>query len=229
MYQTQTITRRTIKRVENRLKGLGDVTATVPDWKLGTPAGTIGSTNTSGSISMSTFWDILTGRQGQLKIDATQFAEGMVRLFYGLDPSCTMPPGGIPVVPNASAPRFCPTSVAGAIERCRITEASSSLLYAERQLQTRSSDGTPMAPYIKAWYDQYGRNDVSYLNGIIVSARSVCGITGEIPKFCTAPMVWSSTQLKCVYPGEGGSTGGMSQTVMMVAVLGFAALMMMKR
>jgi hypothetical protein len=226
--RTQTITRRTIKRVENRLNGLADVTATTPDWKLGTPVGTIGSTSTSGSISMQQILDLLSGRLGQLKIDATQFAEGMVRLFYGMEPGCTMPQPGIPVVPNNSSPKFCATSIAGAIERCRINEASSSLLYAERQLQTRSNDGTPMAPYIKAWYDQYGRNDISYLNGVIVSARSVCGVVGDIPKVCTAPQIWCSSKLRCTHPEEC-SSGGISTTMLFGVAAVFALMMFMKR
>src|SRR6185295_14318666 len=199
---TQTITRRTIKRVENRLKGLRDVTATIPDWSLGTPLGTIGSSGSSQSLSFATFMDILSGRRGELKIEATQFAEGMVRLMYGLEPNCGMPTPGLPIVAGANPPRFCSTSVAGAIERCRINEASASIAYVDQQLQRRSSDGTQMAPLILNWYNQYGRNDVSYLNGVILTARGACGITGGLPKLCPSPQVWSTTQLKCIYPTE---------------------------
>lgn len=226
MYTT-TITRRTIKRVENRLKGLaGAISLPYP---TSTPP--ISSTSTNGSISFSDFWNFINGTLGQLKIEATQFAEGMNRLFYGLEPGCTNPVPGIPVVPNNPTPRFCSSSVAGMIERCRISEARTGLQSIATQFQQRMSNTSdPAAPYIQRWWNEYGQNNVSTLTAIIANAGGTCGVTGEIPKVCTSPQYWCTSLLKCTYPGECPSgTGGGNQTLILMAVIGFAAMMMLRR
>lgn len=228
MYQTQTITRRTIKRVENRLKGLGDWTDifTGSTGSQSTPP--IRGTSTNQQIEWTDFLSMLRG--GQLKIEATQFAEGMNRLYYGMEPGCTDPVPNIPVIPNNTTPKFCASSVAGMIERCRIYEATNALNSIKTQFLARiNNQQDPMGPYINRWWQDYGIGNDSRLKATISSAGGTCGITGDIPKLCTAPQVWSSTQLKCVYPGEGGAGGGVS-TLMLVGIAGiFAVMMFMKR
>lgn len=234
MHHTQTITRRTIKRVESRLKGLGDWVDYLGPYGSNAPGGTtgttlppIGGTSTNGQIEWQDFLKFLRG--GQLKIDATQFVEAMNRVFYGMEPGCTNPVPNIPVVANNSAPKFCASSIAGMIERCRLTEANMTLSSVNTQFQSRmNNQSDPMAPYIKRWWDQYGATNVSSLTAIIAGGAATCGVIGSIPKLCTSPQVWSATQFKCVYPTEPGQSGGVT-TIMMFAVLGFAALMMMRR
>jgi hypothetical protein len=233
MYQprTQTITRRTIKRVETRLTGLGRLSGFSIPLPTQPPASSppINPTSTNSSISFEQFWNLLTGRVGELKIEATQFVEGMVRIMYGLEGDCSMPQPGIPIVPNNTSPRFCAASIAGMIERCRLTEAQSALNAMSSEFQSRMNNpNDPIAPYIKRWWDDYGRNDLSGLTTKISSARGTCGVTGDIPKLCTAPMIWSATQFKCVYPTEGGTSGG-TTTIMMVAAFAVLAMFMMKR
>lgn len=236
-----TITRTQIKAIETGMRrrygmrGLRDVTATLPDWKLGTPVGTVGSTGTSQSFSLQSFMDLISGRSGQFKVEATQFAEGMVKLMYGLEPNCGMPQGGIPVVAGANPPHFCGGSVAGAIERCRLTEASASLAYVDRQLQLRSAEATQTGPLIRSWYNQYGRNDISNLNGVILTSRGVCGTIGTIGKVCQTGYHWDFSRLQCI-PGETGGGGiigsgeGIStNTIMLIAAAGLAAIFLLKR
>jgi len=240
--RTQTISRRTIKGVESRIRGyagmrgLADVVSvTTPDWQLGTPLGNVGGTGTSQGFTLSQFMDIISGRAGERKVEATQFAEGMVKLMYGLEPDCRMPQPGIPVVANANPPKFCGSSVAGAIERCRLNEASASLNYINQQLQSRSNDGSQTAPLIKNWFDQYGRNDISSLNGIILASRAVCGTIGTIGKVCQTGYHWDFSRLQCV-PGETGSGGvigsgeGLStNTIMLMGAAALAFVFLMKR
>lgn len=227
-----TVTRQQIKQVENRMRarvaGLGRISGPI---SLPYPSSSppISGTSTNGSISFGDFWNFINGTLGQLKIEATQFAEGMNRLFYGMEPGCTNPVPNIPVVPNNPTPKFCSTSVAGMIERCRTTEATMGLNSITTQFQQRMANSSdPAAPYIQRWWNEYGQNNVSVLTSTIANARGTCGITGEIPKLCTAPQVWSAIQFKCVYPSEGGTSGG-TTTMMMIAVLGLAAVMMMRR
>lgn len=229
MYQTQTITRRTIKNTETRLKGLSSLRGLInlPPPPSNTPP--IASTSSNGSISLSDFWNFINGSLGQLKIDATQFAEGMNRLFYGLEPGCTNPTPGIPVVANSSTPRFCSTSVAGMIERCRLYEAGNGLSSISTQFQQRMNSTDPAAPYIKRWWDEYGRNNVSVLSATIATAGGTCGITGEVPKLCTEPLVWSAAQLKCVPRGTTEPGGGISSTVVIGGAIALVALMMFMR
>ena len=230
MYQpiTQTITRRTIKRVENRLQGrLRGLRGLSIPYPQNTPP--ISGTSSNGSISFGDFWSFINGELGQLKIEATQFAEGMNRLFYGMEPGCTNPVPNIPVVPNNPTPRFCASSVAGMIERCRISEARIGLQSISTQFQQRMSNSSdPAAPYISRWWNEYGQNNVSSLTAIIANSGGTCGVTGDIPKLCTAPMIWSATQFKCVYPTEGGTSGG-TTTIMMVAAFAVLAMLMMRR
>src|SRR5258705_11071604 len=126
-----TITRQQIKMVENgmrqrvginphTLKGLGFPLALPTAPPPSSPP--IAATSTNQSISFQQFWDLLTGRIGTLKIEATQFVEGMVRIMYGLEADCRMPTPGLPIIPNNTTPTFCNASIAGMIERCRLTE-----------------------------------------------------------------------------------------------------------
>ena len=223
--RTSTITRRTIKRVENRLKGFSGIIEDVFGSSSTTPP--ISGTSTNQQIGWDDFLGMLRG--GQLKIDATQFAEGMNRLFFCMEPGCTNPVPNIPVVPNNPTPRFGATSVAGMIERCRINEARNGLSYISSEFQRRmSSASDPMAPYIKRWWDEYGRNNVSSLNAIIANAAGTCGLVGEVPKVCTAPQIWCTSKLRCTHPEEC-SAGGISTTMVIGIAAVFALMMFMRR
>ena len=181
-----TITRSQIKQVENgmrirmgmnpnTLKGLGFPIPTPPP----SNSPPINQTSTNQSISFQQFWDFITGRSGTLKIEATQFVEGMVRLMYGLEPDMRMPTPGIQVIPNNTTPSFAAGSIAGMIERCRLTEAQSTLNAMNSEFQSRMNNTQdPLAPYIKRWWDEYGRNDYSNLSTKITSGRATCGLTG---------------------------------------------------
>lgn len=223
-YQTSTITRRHIKRVENRLKGLSGWTDIFGSSSTTPP---INGTSTNGSIGWDDFLGFLRG--GYYKIEATQFAEGMNRIYYGMEPGCTDPVPNIPVVPNNSTPKFCATSVAGMIERCRTYEATNALNSIKTEFQRRMSNTSdPQAQYIARWWNEYGVGNDSRLRATISSAASVCGVTGDIPKLCTAPMIWSATQFKCVYPSDGQTSGG-TTTMIMVGVLAVAAMFLLRR
>lgn len=225
-YQTRTITRNTIKRVENRLKGLAGWTDIFGNSSTTPP---INGTSTNGSIGWDDFLGFLRG--GYYKIEATQFAEGMNRIYYGMEPGCTDPIPNIPVVPNNSTPKFCATSVAGMIERCRTYEATNALNSIKTQFQQRiANTSDPQAQYIARWWNEYGIGNDSRLRATITSAASVCGITGDVPKLCTAPQTFCAPLAKCVYPGECPSiTGGNTGMLMIVAAVGLFAVMMLRR
>lgn len=238
-----TITRQQIKRVEDTMRarigmnpgtlrgfaGLGDIWTDI--FGSGSSSGgstpPIRRTGSNQQIEWTDFLQLLRG--GQLRIEATQFAEGMNRLTYGMEPGCTDPTEGIPVVPNTSSPRFCATSVAGMIERCRTYEALNALNSIKTQFLARiNNQSDPMASFIGRWWTQYGVGNDSRLRATITSAAGVCGITGDIPKLCTAPQVWSTLQMRCVYSGEDGAGTGVS-TVMLIGIAGVFALMMFMR
>jgi hypothetical protein len=150
--------------------------------------------------------------------------------MYGLEPDMRMPTPGIPVIPNNPAPSFAAGTIAGMIERCRLTEAQSALNSMSSEFQQRMINSQdPQGPYIKRWWDEYGRNDVSNLTTKITSARGTCGLTGELPKLCTSPLVWSASQFKCVYPSETTPGGGVSTTVLLGIAAVFALFIFMKR
>lgn len=228
MYQTQTITRGTIKRVETQLRGLAQFDVVTP--------------------ALKPLIDWITGRTGELKITATEFAEGMVIAMYGTEPNCGMPQPNIPIVPNANPPKFCAGSIAGMIERCRIFEAQSSLDQVDRQFNERTrknANGTWMYPegeFVKRWVDQYWNNDKSHLSTAITTARATCGLVGEVPKVCPAGWTFSPTLLKCVNnetgqtmpptttqpPGGGLNLSSMTPMLIM-GIVGFAILAFAKR
>lgn len=236
--QTQTITRRTIKRVETRLRGLGGV-------------GHLGQFDLLTSSATGAFKDLLdwiTGRVGELKVTATEFVEGMVKTMYGREPGCTMPEPGIPIIAGANPPKFCAGSIAGMIERCRLSDAQNSLDTIIRQFDERtrrnSSGGYiyPEGEFVKRWMDQYWNNDRSNLTTAITTARAVCGLGGGGPVITPAPIPgpggtftcppnwrYNATMERCDYVLPGVQTGISSTTMMMI--LGAAALFMfaMKR
>lgn len=229
--RTQTITRRTIKRVETRMNGLGFVDPV-----------SLSFLATSGDSSFKAIIDWITGKTGELKIQATQFAENAVKAMYGLDPDCRMPTPGIPIVPMAQPPRFCVASIAGMIERCRLADASSSLTMLKNRFTTEMNSGSQMAPYVKRWYDEYGRNDMSNLEQLITNARATCGIGGGGPIITPTPVPvpgggytcpqnyrYNPTMERCDYVLPGVETGMSSTTMLMI--FGAAALFMfaMKR
>lgn len=229
-YQTRTITRRTIKGIE----GLG---------RAGDGMGFIDPATatflaSSADSSFKAIIDWITGKSGQLKIQATQFAENAVKAMYGLDPDCRMPSPGIPVVPMASPPKFCVASIAGMIERCRLSDASSSLSMLKNRFQTEMSSGSEMAPYVKRWWDEYGRNDISNLEQLITNARATCGIGGGGPIVtpipvdgkCPANFVFNPNTERCDYVAPSIGGGGFSSTTLMMLVAGAALfLFAMKR
>lgn len=237
-----TVTRTQIKAVENRMRGrlaaiqgfrsgmrgLGDWTDIFGGSGTSqTPP--ISGTQTNGQIQWSDFMNMLRG--GQLKIEATQFVEGMNRLFFGMEPGCTNPVPNIPVVPNNPTPKFCSSSVAGMIERCRTTEASTGLQSIVTQFQQRMSNPNDQTGvYIRRWWQEYGQNNISNLTATIANARGACGVTGDIPKLCTSPQTFCTPLMKCVYPGECPSVpGGNTTTIMMIAAMGLLAMMLMRR
>lgn len=226
--RTQTITRGTIKRVETRLQnhGMGFID----------PA-SIAFLSTSGDASFKAIIDWITGKTGQLKIQATQFAENAVKAMYGLDSDCRMPQPGLPIVPMASPPKFCVASIAGMIERCRLTDASSSLSMLKTRFTAEMNSGSEMAPYVKRWYDEYGRNDMSNLEQIITNARATCGIGGGGPVITPTPVDGKCPQNfkfnplteRCDYIAPGIETGISSQTLMIIAGAAALFLFAMKR
>ena len=225
-----------IKQISQRMAGLG---ISLPSYS--SQEDLVSSTlNRSGQgIDLQNVIDWITGRTGQLRIQATQFAENMVKLMYGLEPDCALPPPGIPVVANNREPRFCAGSIAGNIERCKLYEAQNSLTYISNALTQKANSTTdPAAPYIKRWFDEYGRNDISNLGAIIQSARATCGIQGIIPQFqtpiqiCPSGSSWSQLQARCVPGGGGGisESGFLTPTTLIIAALiGIGLLFMSKR
>ena len=126
---------------------------------------------------VATIFRFLTGQDGQLKIEATQFAEGAVRVFYGLEPGCAMPPPNLGITPGKTPPyTFCASSVAGMIERCQLQNAAQLLQLIQQKFQQAMSQ-QPVGPYIARWWTEYGQHDVLSLTSIIQSAQSKCGVT----------------------------------------------------
>jgi hypothetical protein len=233
MYQTQTITRRTIKRVETRLKGIGSLGQF--DLLSGTATG-----------SLKALVDWITGRTGQLKLTATEFAEGMVKVMYGLDPDCRMPEPGIPIVAGTPTPKFCAGSIAGMIERCRLSDAQASLdqvkaQFAEKTRKTSTGYVYEEGPYVQNWVNQYGNNDFSNLATKITAARATCGVGGggtvvppPIPGpggTFTCPVNWKYNPAteRCDYVLPGVQTGISSQTMMIMAAAAALFIFAMKR
>jgi hypothetical protein len=117
-----------------------------------------------------------------LKVSATQFAEGIVKLCYGLEPGCTLPPGGIPIVPGANPPKFCASSVAGLIERCDLYNANIVLQRTQALMQQKLNvTSDPVTPYVKNWYNQYGVATFSDLQSHLTAAQSQCGAAASQP------------------------------------------------
>lgn len=227
IYQTRTITRQTIKGVETTLRGgrLGFIDPV-----------TISFLTTSADSSFKALIDWLTGKVGQLKIQATTFAENAVKAMYGLDPDCRLPEPGIPIVPMAQPPKFCTASIAGMIERCRLSDASSSLNLLKTRFTQEMNSGSEVAPYIKRWYDEYGKNDFANLEQIISNARATCGIGGggtgvtpvpvPGPTGPTCPPNWKYNPVaeRCDYVLPGIQTGMSSTTLMIMAGMAAVAL-----
>ena len=223
--RTQTITRRTIKRVEN-VQRMGFID----------PA-SVTMLASSGDAAFKAIIDWITGRTGQLKIQATQFAENAVKTMYGLDPDCRMPTGGIPVVPMASPPKFCVASIAGMIERCRLSDATNSLSMLKNKFQAEMGTQSEMAPYIKRWWDEYGRNDISNLEMLITNARATCGIGGGGPTVTPTPVDgkcptnfrFNPTTERCDYIAPGIETGISTNTMMIMAAFALVMVFAMRR
>lgn len=243
MYQprTQTITRRTIKRVETRLTGFGNLRS----------VGNLGQFDILSSTALGPLKDLLdwiTGRTGQLKVTATDFVEGMVKVMYGRDPGCTMPEPGIPIIAGANPPKFCAGSIAGMIERCRLSDAQTSLDTVDRQFQTRTQRNTsggwmyPEGEFVKRWMDEHWNNDKSGLTTAITTGRAVCGIGGGGPvvipppipgpggTFTCPPNYRYNVQMeRCDYILPGVQTGLSSQTMLIMAAFAAMMLFAMKR
>jgi hypothetical protein len=142
----------------------------------------------------------LTNQTGQLKVQATQFAEAAVPLFYGLEPNCAMPPGGLPVTPGANPPKFCASSVAGMIERCQLAQAQQLLNLIQSKFQQAISSQPQEGPYIARWWNEYGSPGSLQLSAIIQSAQAsgTCAYVpptggGSYPPIYTPPSTTSYT------------------------------------
>jgi hypothetical protein len=178
----------------HRINGLGDTQALVGSTVAGAcVAGAIAAPGTFGvSAALTCLPSIIKAFLGwltcgptsacALKVTATQFAEGIVKLCYGLEPGCALPPGGIAIVPGANPPKFCSYSVAGLIERCDLYNASIVLNRAQSLMQqklTVTSD--PVTPYVQRWYDQYGPATFNDLKSHLAAAQAVCGAAASQP------------------------------------------------
>jgi hypothetical protein len=241
---TQTITRRTIKRVENRLNGVGSlgffdpISATM----------LLSAASGSGSFDFQAVVDWLLGRTGQLKVTATKFAESMVKVMYGLEPDCALPPPGIPIVPGNPEPKFCSGSIAGMIERCRLTDAQNTLNGVKDQFAEKTRKNAQGAyvfeegQYVARWLSDYGNNDFSNLATKITAARATCGIGGggttvtptPVPKpgggfTCPQNYRYNPTMERCDYVLPGIETGMSSNTMLIMAAVAMAFIFAMKR
>lgn len=234
---TQTITRRTIKRVENRLNGLSSV-------------GNLGQFDLLSSSATGAFKELLdwiTGRTGQLKVNATEFVEGMVKTMYGREPGCTMPESGIQIIAGAQPPKFCAGSIAGMIERCRLSDAQISLDTISRQFTertTRNSSGGwvyPEGEFVKRWMDEHWNNDKANLTTAITTGRATCGIGGG-PVIIPAPIPgpggtftcptnyrYNAQMERCDYILPGIETGMSSNTMLIMAAVAAVFIFAMKR
>ena len=246
MYQpiTQTITRGTIKRVESRIRGLQGVRGTRGLRNLG--QFDILSSSATGAFKDLLDW--ITGRTGQLKVTATDFVEGMVKTMYGREPGCAMPEPGIQIIAGANPPKFCAGSIAGMIERCRLSDAQNSLDTIIRQFDERTrrdSSGNYMYPegeFVKRWMDQYWNNDRSNLTTAITTGRATCGIGGGGPVVVPSPIPgpggtftcppnyrYNPTMERCDYVLPGVQTGISSNTMLIMAAFAGLMLFAMKR
>lgn len=148
----------------------------------------------------------LTGKVGELKIQATQFVESLVRMMHAnLRDGCAVTPSAPLPGRNSQTPAFCEGSVQGMIERCRLGEAGALLEKIKTELLSRASGSSPDAPYVRRWVDQYWGNDYSNLSVAIVAARATCGLVGTVPKACQAGYEWDFGRFQCV---PKGTTGG---------------------
>lgn len=226
---TRTITRRNIKATESRIRGL----SALGDWTDILNNSTQQQPSTD--LGFKALIDWITGRSGEYKLQATSFAENAVKTMYGKEPDCSMPPPGIPIIPKNPTPQFCGGSIAGMIERCRLSDASSVLNGIKQQFMTRMNSSDPVAPYIRNWWNQYGQNDFSNLTLKIQSSQSTCGGISQVPPICGAGRHWEMSRMQCVSDSEGGginpSESGMfnSTTIMIMAIAGIAMMMLSKR
>lgn len=220
---TRTITRRNIKATESAMRGLNGL------GQIPLPIGNV-------DAGFKALFDWITGKTGEYKEEATRFAENAVKIFYGLEPDCSMPPPGIPIVPGTNENRFCSASVAGLIERCQLTNARNLLEQTKNQFTSRMNVANdPVAPFIKNWWNQYGQNDYSGLTLKISSATGSCGLVGQVPPICGTGMTFNTTLMKCIPTGDGGGGGGglnlsnMSGPIMIMAIAGIAMLIISRR
>lgn len=152
-----------------------------------------------------------------LKVNATQFAEGIVRLCYGLEGGCSLPPPGIPVVPGANPPKFCASSVAGLIERCDLNSAQTVLIRVQSLMQQKLGvTQDPVTPYVKNWYNQYGIQTFADLNARLAEGRSKC-----------TTLVNTGGGGSTTFPPSTGTSS--SITPLLIGGLALLAFMMMKR
>lgn len=118
------------------------------------------------------------------KIKATNEAEGFVKIFWAAtSANCEIKTDGavwaygepesylnsLHSLPVAS-PRFCEESVAGLIERCRLTEATVLLGFVMQDAQTLASSFS----YFANWYYAYGMNNIAFLMTRITDAYAFC-------------------------------------------------------
>jgi hypothetical protein len=241
MMHTQTISRRTIKRVESQIQGLGNLRS----------VGNLGQFDLLSSTAMGPLKDLLdwiTGRTGQLKVTATEFVEGMVKVMYGLEPGCSMPEPGIQIVAGANPPKFCAGSIAGMVERCRLSDAQTSLDTIQRQFTDRTARNSsggwiyPEGEFVKRWMDEHWSNDKSNLTNAITTGRAICGIGGGGPVVTPSPIPgpggtftcppnwrYNASMERCDYVLPGVQTGISSQTLMIIAGAAALFLFAMKR
>lgn len=252
-----TITRQQIKAVENRMRaraaayqsrrgfrGLGRI-GRIGQFEQITQVANSVATNT-GDNSLQALINWLTGKTGELKITATQFAESMVKLMYGIGEDCHLPPPGLPIIPNNPTPTFCAGSVAGMIERCQTGQASNLLNSIKQQFaeKTRKNvNGTWVyqeGPYVYNWLQQYGNNDFSNLSSKIASAGGACGIGGgsitpnPIPGpggsfTCPQNYRYNPTMERCEYVLPGVQTGLSTNTLIALGGFALVAMFIMKR
>ena len=223
-----TVTRQQIKAVENRMRRrvAGLRSHNLGQLPIPLPSGA--------DLNLKAIWEWISGYQGQLKIQATTFAENAVKMMYGTEPNCGMPPSGIPVVPLADPPKFCAASVAGQIERCRLSDASNSLSMIKSKFTSEMSSGSEIAPYVKRWYDEYGRNDFTNLEMLINNSKAACSGGGTITPVpvggnCPPGYKYNATMERCDYVLPGVQTGISSNTLLALGGFAILALFLMKR
>lgn len=150
-------------------------------------------------------------QRGELKVKATNKAEDFVRAFYTLQSGQWPIPGGLPIVAGGNT--FSRESVAGMIEACYTTAASSFLDTLERQLVELAKTDT----YFAAWANQYGYNDIRNLRRTISEAGCTEDRSADIlppseqqqqpPATCPPGTTYSAAFGGCTGGnGSGGST-----------------------